>query len=114
MLRIPSASVTRIHRQPQHHALQTPDDVPLVLKTLTGIALYARSLENELRRIGFHQMNFVANLDGGSEISGMETGTPAQPHTPLHDSSSRENRHDDWDTYMADVDEILRFLNSPS
>lgn len=44
------------------HALQTPDDVPLVLKTLTGIALYARSLENELRRIGFHQMNFVGML----------------------------------------------------
>ncbi|KAE9407962.1 hypothetical protein BT96DRAFT_971013 [Gymnopus androsaceus JB14] len=74
-----------------------PDDVPLVLKTLTEIALYARSLENELRT---HQMN--SSADSGSEISGMGTGTP------IH---SQAKRQDDWDAYMADVDHLLRSLS---
>ncbi|KAE9407963.1 hypothetical protein BT96DRAFT_971014 [Gymnopus androsaceus JB14] len=84
-----------------------PDDVPLVLKTLTEIALYARSLENELRT---HQMNYFA--DNGSEISGIETVVPMQPHILFHDSSSRaSDQQDDWGTYMENVDELLRSLS---
>ncbi|KAE9407964.1 hypothetical protein BT96DRAFT_971015 [Gymnopus androsaceus JB14] len=86
-----------------------PDDAPLVLKTLTEIALYARTLENELST---YKLNSFAGMsDGGSEIT---RRTPLQVHSLFNDSSSTEDRPDDWDTYMANVDELLRSLNALS